>query len=122
MAAPFNGEQTMHTALRTLIAAAATVASIAASAQPFARIDTSAIDVRQARQEQRIQAGVARGELTRREARALEQGQRDIARTEARAKADGYVSPREMRQLVVMLDRADAQIRAQRRDPERRFH
>ena len=69
----------MHTALKTLIAAAATVASIAASAQPFARIDTSAIDTRQARQEQRIQAGVTRGDLTRREARTLEQGQRDIS-------------------------------------------
>ena len=62
----------MHTALKTLIAAAATVASIAASAQPFARLDTSAIDARQARQQARIQAGVARGDLTRREARMLE--------------------------------------------------
>ena len=112
----------MHSTFKTLIAAAATVASIAASAQPFARIDTSAIDVRQARQEQRIHAGVVRGELTRHEARTLEQVQRDIARTEARAKADGYVSPNEMRRLVAMLDRADAQIRALRHEPERRFH
>ena len=110
----------MHSAFKTLIAAAATVVSIAASAQPFARIDTSAIDARQARQEQRIQAGVARGELTRREARTLQQGQREIARAEARAKADGYVSPREARQLVALLDRADAQIRAMRHEPERR--
>ena len=112
----------MHTALKTLIAAAATVASIAASAQSFARVDTSAIDARQARQEQRIQAGVARGELTRREARTLEQSQRDISRAEARAKADGHVSPSEMRQLVALLDRADAQIRALRHEPERHAH
>jgi len=112
----------MHTALKTLIAAAATVASIAASAQPFARIDTSAIDTRQARQEQRIQAGVTHGDLTRREARTLEQGQRDISRYEARAKADGRVTPNEMRQLVAMLDRADEQIRALRHEPERRAH
>jgi len=111
----------MHTALKTLIAAAATVASIAASAQPFARIDTSAIDARQARQQARIQAGVARGDLDRREARMLEQGQREIARAEARAKADGHVSPHEMRALVAMLDRADAQIRAQRHEERRRF-
>ena len=111
----------MHTALKTLIAAAATAASLAASAQPFARIDTSALDARQARQEERIHAGVARGELSRHEARVLEQGQRDIARDEARAKADGRVSPGEMRQLVAMLDRADAQIRALRHDPERRI-
>jgi hypothetical protein len=97
------------------------VVSIAASAQPFASIDTAAIDARQARQEQRIQAGVARGDLTRREARALEQGQREIARAEARAKADGHVSRREMRELVAMLDRADAQIRALRHEPQRRY-
>ena len=111
----------MHTALKTLIAAAATVASLAASAQPFARIDTSVIDARQARQEERIQAGVARGDLSRREARVLEQGQREIARAEARAKVDGRVTPREMRELVAMLDRADAQIRALRHEPQRRF-
>ena len=112
----------MHIALKTLIAAAATVASIAASAQSFARVDTSAIDARQARQEQRIQAGVARSELTRREARILQEGQRDVARAEWRAKADGFVSPREMQRLVAMLDRVDAQIRAMRHEPERRFH
>lgn len=111
----------MQSAFKTLIAAAATVASLAASAQPFTRIDMSAIDVRQARQEQRIQAGVARGELTRREARTLQEGQRDIARAEARAKADGYVSTRETRQLMAMLDRADAEIRTMRHE-ERRFH
>ena len=112
----------MHIAFKTLIAAATTAAALAASAQPFTRIDTSVIDARQARQEERIQAGVARGELTRREARTLEHAQRDIARAEARAKADGRVSPSEMRQLVAMLDRADAQIRALRHEPERRFN
>ena len=112
----------MHSALKILIAAATTVASIAASAQPFARLDLSGIDARQARQEQRIQAGVARGELTRREARILQEGQRDVARAEWRAKADGFVSPREMQRLVAMLDRVDAQIRAMRHEPERRFH
>ena len=110
----------MHTALKTLLAAAATAASLAASAQPYARVDTSTLDARQARQEERIQAGVARGELTHREARILEQGQREIARAEARAKADGRVSPHEMRRLVAMLDRADAQIRTLRHDPEHR--
>ena len=110
----------MHSAFKTLIAAAATVASIAASAQPYTRSDTSSIDLRQARQEQRIHAGVARGELTRREARTLQEGQREIARAEARARADGRVTPRETRQLVAMLDRAHAQIRALRHEPDRR--
>jgi hypothetical protein len=112
----------MHTALKSLFAVAATVASIAASAQPFAytRIDMSEIDARQARQETRIERGLARGELTRREARTLQQGQREIARAEARAKADGHVSRHELRRLTALLDHADAQIRQLRHDRDGR--
>jgi dephospho-CoA kinase len=89
---------------------------MAASAQSFARIDTPEIDARQARQEARIERGMARGEFTRREARALHQSQREIARAEARAKADGYVSRYEIRHLTAMLDQADLQIRQMRHD------
>ena len=106
----------MHTALKSVLAAAAAVVSIAASAQPFARHDTPEIDARQHRQEQRIQQGVARGELTRREARTLQQGQREIARAEARAKADGRLTRAEFRHLTALLDQADAQIRQLRHD------
>jgi hypothetical protein len=101
----------MHTTLKSVLVAVAAAASMAASAQPFARVDIREIDVRQARQEQRIERGLARGELTRREVRTLQQGQREIARVEARAKADGRVTRSEMRQLTALLDRADAQIR-----------
>ena len=89
---------------------------MAASAQHFAPVQTPAIDARQAQQEARIERGVARGEITRREARTLMQGQREIARAEARAKADGRVSRIELRQLMAMLDQADAQIRQMRHD------
>ena len=101
----------MHTTLKSVLAAVAAAASMAASAQPYARIETREIDARQARQEQRIERGLARGELTRREVRTLQQEQREIARVEARAKADGRVSRSEMRTLTAMLDHADAQIR-----------
>ena len=70
----------------------------------------------QARQEARIERGLARGEFTRREARSLRQGQREIARVEARAKADGHVSRYEIRNLIALLDQADAQIREFRHD------
>jgi len=93
------------------LAALAAAASMGASAQHFAAAATPEIDTRQAQQQARIERGVARGEITRREARTLMQGQREIARTEARAKADGRVSRFELRQLTAMLDRADAQIR-----------
>jgi hypothetical protein len=106
----------MNILVKSVLAAAAVVASIAASAQPFARVDTQEIDARQARQEARIERGVARGEITRHDARTLLRGQRQIARAETRAKADGRVTRMEMRQLTALLDQADAQIRDLRHD------
>lgn len=106
----------MNPIVKTTLAVAAAIASMAASAQPWGRIDTRAIDARQAKQQHRIERGVARGELTRAEFRTLQQGQRQIVRTEARAKADGRVTPHELRTLTALLDRADAQIRTLRHD------
>jgi hypothetical protein len=106
----------MNIVIKSLLATAAVVASIAASAQPFAPIDTREIDARQARQETRIERGIARGEINRREARTLLQGQRQIARAEERARADGRITRQEMRRLTALLDQADAQIRGLRQD------
>ncbi len=110
----------MNTTLKTLLATAATLASMAASAQHFAPVDTREIDVRQARQEMRIERGLSQGDFTRREARMLRQGQREIARSEAEAKADGHVTRYEMRRLMALLDQADAQIRQFRNDRDGR--
>ena len=101
----------MNTTVKFVLAAVAAAASMSDSAQHFAPAATPAIDARQAQQEARIEGGGARGQITRREARSLMQGQREIARTEARAKADGRVSRFELRQLTAMLDHADSQIR-----------
>jgi hypothetical protein len=110
----------MNTTLKLVLAAAAAAASIGASAQPLHRVVLSDIDTRQARQEQRIEQGIARGDLTRFEARQLRQGQREIARAEARAKADGRVDRRELRQLTALLDQADVHIRQARHDRDQR--
>ena len=110
----------MHTLVKSIFAAAVAAVSIAATAQPFAPIDTRDIDARQARQEQRIQQGIRRGELTRREATELRRGQHEIARAEARAKSDGRVTVAEHRRLVAMLDQADARIRQLRHDRDGR--
>lgn len=106
----------MNPIVKTTLAVAAAIASMAASAQPWGRIDARAIDARQAQQQQRIERGFARGELTRAELRTLQQGQRQIARVETRARADGRITPNELRTLTAMLDRADAQIRSFRHD------
>jgi hypothetical protein len=113
----------MHTVLKAVLAAAAVVASMAASAQPFDRhdrVDTRDIDARQSRQQERIERGVQRGELTWREARTLREGQREIARVEADARSDGFLSHREARRLNAMLDNADTRIRELRHNAEHR--
>jgi hypothetical protein len=116
-------------AIRTFACAAALSAvTLAASAQTYQydrppRINQEerslSIDQRQARQEQRIQRGVARGDITRREARELWRQQREIERAEANARADGRINRREMQELMAMLDDADQRIRHQRRDQDR---
>jgi CRISPR/Cas system-associated endoribonuclease Cas2 len=118
-------------AIRTFAwAAALSAVTLSASAQTY-RYDRSpqinqqeralSIDERQARQEQRIQRGVSRGDITPREARQLWRQQREIDRAEAHARADGRINRREMRELTAMLDEADQHIRHQRRDVDRPY-
>jgi Spy/CpxP family protein refolding chaperone len=100
----------MHTTLKTAIAAAATVLSLAAAAAPGPRaFNAGDVDQRQARQSERIERGFARGDIDRQQLRSLRHTQREIAR------ADGRISRFELRQLTAMLDRVDEQIRQTRR-------
>jgi hypothetical protein len=108
----------MNLDLKLVVAAAAAILTIApAVAQPTPYTGASEIDVRQARQQQRIERAFARGDLSRHEMRNLRQGQREIARAEAQALADGHLNRREYRHLTALLDQADEQIRALRRQP-----
>lgn len=106
----------MHTTFKIAIAATATVLSLAAAAAPGPRdFDAGDIDQRQARQSERIERAFTRGDINRQELRSLRQTQREIARAEAQARADGRIGRGEFRQLTAMLDRADEQIRQTRR-------
>ena len=107
----------MHTTLKTAIAAAAVVLSLAAAAAPGPRDFNAAgdIDQRQARQSERIERAFARGDIDRQQLRSLRHAQREITRAEAQARADGRISRFELRHLTAMLDRADEQIRQARR-------
>jgi hypothetical protein len=118
----------MKTALATLAAVAALTAVTApAMAQPYGRYehergyDRGALNIneRQARLDQRIDAGVRRGDLTRREAFRLRAEFRDITRLEARYRVNG-LSPWERADLERRLDRLDAQVRAERHDHQDR--
>jgi cell division septum initiation protein DivIVA len=109
----------MSAFVKILVAGGLATASLFASAESIAprHHDTAReINERQARQEQRIERGVARGLLTRHEARELRRDQREIRRAEAQALADGRIDWREARRLTAMLDAADARIRELRHD------
>ncbi len=72
---------------------------------------TPKVDTRQAVQRGRIHEGRKDGDLTKREASALNTQQRHIRRTERRAKADGEVTVAERRKLDRKQDRANRNIR-----------
>src|SRR5580704_4990183 len=77
------------------------------------------IDAREANQQERIEQGRADGQLTRGEARRLEQGEQRIERYEARARADGGVTPQERQHLDGMLNRESRDIHRERTDGQR---
>lgn len=93
-------------------ASALTLSATAASAQGWTNINE-----RQARLDHRIDRGVARGDLTRREARHLRMEFRHIARLETRYRANG-LSRWERADLDRRFDRLSAQIRDQRHDSQ----
>lgn len=77
----------------------------------FAQDRTPKVNARQGTQRGRIAEGRASGEVTNREAVALNTQQRHIRRTERRAKVDGDVTMRERRKLDRKQDRASRNIR-----------
>ncbi len=74
------------------------------------------IDRRQDYQQNRIEQGVRSGQITRSEEYRLERGERAIDRAQARAMADGHVSPAERQRLDRMVDRENRQIYQQSHD------
>jgi hypothetical protein len=74
------------------------------------------IDQRQDYQQDRIERGIRDGQITRSEAYRLEQGERSIDRTQARARADGVVTPQERARIDRMTDRESREINQQSHD------
>jgi uncharacterized protein HemX len=88
--------------------AAVVLASALAATAPAYAFGQQTIDANQAVQAQRIEDARLKGELTRKEYRALKAEQARIAEMESKAKADGHVSVREFNKIH------DAQIGAYR--------
>ena len=71
---------------------------------------TPRVNARQARQDARIDHGVANGSLTAAEAARLEAGQAHVQRVENRVKADGHVTAAERARLDNVQDRQSRKI------------
>jgi tellurite resistance protein len=102
-----------------LTAAALALAALAAQAQqvPANPVNPAAAEQqRDARQEKRIQQGVASGQVSAREAYRLERQQGRIDAAEAAANADGRVSPSERAHLNRMQNQANRDIWQQKHD------
>jgi len=92
----------------------------AAAAVPvYAQTATPGIDARQERQQQRIDQGVASGELNQREASRLEKEQDRIAAHEEKAKADGVVTKGERRKLNREQNRTSRHIAKEKHDRQK---
>src|SRR5215475_8198456 len=76
------------------------------------------IDRRQDYQQDRIEQGIQSGQITRSEAYRLEQGERAIDRAQARARADGVVTPQERARIDRMTDRESRDIYRQSHDSQ----
>ncbi len=104
--------------IQTLIAAVLLTTAGASFAQAPAPA-TPRVDQRQAHQQQRIDQGVASGQLAPRQAASLQREQNHIAVQEARAKSDGVVTTHERQQLVKAQNKASRHIKHQK---HRRHH
>jgi len=85
----------------------------------YAQTATPKIDAREERQQERIDQGVASGELNKREAARLEREQQRIQRHEAKAKADGVVTKKERRKLHREENRASRHIAKEKHDRQK---
>jgi hypothetical protein len=98
----------MHIPLKFL--ASCVIGTVLLSGAALADESTPRVDTRQDNQKERIQQGVKSGELTRREAKTLIQGQRKVNRIEKNAAADGKITAKERLRLEHAQDRQSEKI------------
>ena len=98
----------------------AAVLSVCATSLVFDQANTPKIDQRQAKQEQRIDQGMASGQLNEREANRLNNQQEHINKMEDKAKSDGVVTKKERKKLAKSQERASRRIARQKYDAQQR--
>lgn len=96
--------------------------ALATAGAAFAQADPAMprVDRREARQQKRIDKGVASGQLTPKEAARMEAQQGRIEAAEARAKSDGVVTAKERAGLAKRQNRASRNIHRNKHDAQTR--
>ena len=89
---------------------------------PYAQAETPVIDERQANQEQRIDQGIASGQLNEREANRLNKQQEHVNKMEDRAKSDGVMTKKERARISAAQDRASRHIAREKHDRQGKRH
>ena len=88
----------------------------------LAQANTLVIDERQTNQEQRINRGIASGQLNEREANRLDKQQEHINKMEDKAKSDGVMTKKERARIVAAQDRASRHIAREKHDRQVKRH
>ncbi len=100
---------------KTLVGA---LAMTMAAGLAMAQAATPNLDKREANQQQRIDQGVASGQLNAKETNRLDKREAKLAANEAAAKSDGKVTPAERRKLQREANRDSRAIRRQKHDAQ----
>ena len=88
----------------------------------YAEAETPVIDQRQTNQEQRIDQGIASGQLNEREVNRLNKQQGHINKMEDKAKSDGVVTKREKARIEHAKNRASRHIAREKHDRQGKRH
>lgn len=88
----------------------------------YAQAETPRIDERQTNQEQRIDQGIASGQLNEREANRLNTQQEHVNKMEDRAKSDGVMTKKERARIDHAQDRASRHVAREKHDRQGKRH
>ena len=88
----------------------------------FAEAEAPVADQRQANQEQRIDRGIASGQLNEREANRLNKQQEHVNTMEDRAQSDGVMTKNERARIGAAQNRASRHIAREKHDRQGKRH
>ena len=88
----------------------------------FAEAEAPVADQRQVNQEQRIDRGIASGQLNEREANRLNKQQEHVNKMEDRAQSDGVMTKKERARIGAAQNRASRHIAQEKHDRQGKRH